>query len=148
MINCYCKRPCAFTLIELIMVIVILGILSAAAIPRFIDFGDSARTAAVKSMAGAVRSATGIVHSTALAMSQSAGTITIESRSVNIVNGYPEASADGLGVMIVDVSEFTVDYATANTAIYAPASAIDNANCRVTYVEGLPPTITDVTGSC
>ena len=46
-----------FTLIELVVVIVILGILAAFAVPRFMGLETEARVAAVKSMAGTLRSA-------------------------------------------------------------------------------------------
>lgn len=50
-----------FTLIELIMVIVILGVLSAFALPRFVNFGDDALAASKAGMTGAVRSTHGIL---------------------------------------------------------------------------------------
>lgn len=49
-----------FTLIELVMVIVILGILAASAIPSFVDVSGDAETAAVQGMAGALGSASAI----------------------------------------------------------------------------------------
>jgi MSHA pilin protein MshA len=51
-----------FTLIELIAVIVILGILAAAALPKFENMSSDARKASVNGLAGAIRSAAGIQY--------------------------------------------------------------------------------------
>ena len=49
-----------FTLIELVMVIVILGVLAAVAIPKFVDLKGDARTAALAGVAGGLNSAAAI----------------------------------------------------------------------------------------
>lgn len=54
-----------FTLIELVLVIVILAVLAAIALPRFVSLSADARTATVKSVAGAMKSTVGIVRSKA-----------------------------------------------------------------------------------
>ncbi len=51
-----------FTLIELVIVIVILGILAAVAIPKYEDMREQARTAAMKGQLGAIRSAVAIQY--------------------------------------------------------------------------------------
>lgn len=51
-----------FTLIELVMVIVILGILAAIVLPRFISLQNDARIAASKGALGAVRSAVAVQY--------------------------------------------------------------------------------------
>jgi len=53
-------RQSGFTLIELVMVIVILGILAASAIPKFVDVSGDARQSAVSGIAGALGSASAI----------------------------------------------------------------------------------------
>lgn len=54
------KMQKGFTLIELVVVLVILGILAAVAVPKFINLSDQAKTAALASTAGAVSSASAI----------------------------------------------------------------------------------------
>ena len=54
------KKQSGFTLIELVVVIVILGILAAVAIPKFIDLRGNAETAAIEGVAGGLESANAI----------------------------------------------------------------------------------------
>lgn len=55
-----------FTLIELVVIIVLLGILGAVAIPRFVNMGDDAEKKVVETFVGALKTATVLFHSKVL----------------------------------------------------------------------------------
>ncbi len=122
------KKQAGFTLIELVMVIVILGILSAFALPRFADLGGQARQAVFDGANGASRSAIAIVHAQALAEGKTAAsgeTVTLEGQTVNLAYGYPTAA--------------DLDVAAAFDGItYAVASGVGTITvgaCTSTYTE-------------
>lgn len=57
-----------FTLIELVLVVVILGILSVVALPKFIDLSEEAQVSAIKGLAGSIESSSGINHAVDIAV--------------------------------------------------------------------------------
>jgi MSHA pilin protein MshA len=84
-----------FTMVELIVVIVILGILAAVALPRFMGLEREARVAAVKSLGGTLLSASNMAHGVAMARNITNGNLNMEGAAVTFVNGYPSNATIG-----------------------------------------------------
>lgn len=142
-----------FTLIELIMVIVILGILAATALPKFSNMSADARVAALKGAHGAVNSAITIAHAQALLESKTAvsgQTVTLEGSVVKLVYGYPEASADGIEKAVRLTGD--IGFTTAGTKIGFASGVTTATTCQITYAEATsattPATATIVSSNC
>jgi MSHA pilin protein MshA len=137
-----------FTLIELVVVITILGILAAFAIPRFASLDSAARVSAISGLAGSMRSASALAHAMYLASgSSSTATVTMEGVPVTLTNGYP--STAGIVSALQDTSGFTQSGTT--TVIFQEAGAATPASCQVVYTPaaaGLAPTIALTASAC
>ncbi|ASP37177.1 type II secretory pathway, pseudopilin PulG [Bacterioplanes sanyensis] len=146
------KKQAGFTLIELIMVIVILGVLSAFALPRFADLGAEAREASLDGAFGAVRSAAGIVHAQFLAEGDNPANVTLEGATIGITNGYP-SFADIDEAAGIDAVDFTITAGTGTTpTTISPVGAVSAADCQVQYTPPAAanqvPTIAIVKTNC
>src|SRR5436190_1677411 len=110
-----------FTLIELVIVVIILGILAAFAVPKFIDLSTDARTAATNGVAAALASANGINY---------------VSRKQNLANGVPVTNC-------TSVANALQGGLPAGYTITSAAVAVDvTATCTLTGLSGTTSTFT------
>tara|TARA_Y100000588_G_scaffold217265_1_gene231160 strand:+ start:266 stop:748 length:483 start_codon:yes stop_codon:yes gene_type:complete len=158
------KQQSGFTMIELIMVIVILGILAAFAIPKFANLGADARRSTIQGVEGSIKSASAIAHSAFLAAGNTPATINLEGSAVGLVNGYPSAAGIVLaanitgGATAAAAGDFIVVTSGTTTTVQAKG-ATTVASCQVVYTEATsatangvttvtPPTVTSTVTGC
>lgn len=135
------KQQSGFTLIELIMVIVILGILAAFALPKFADLSGDARYSAISGALGSVRSASAIVHSAALAKNLSDETgqsVSLEGSTIALKYGYATEAS------IITAAQLSSEFDT------SVPGTISLGDCSFTYTEATSATsgvvIGEITG--
>ena len=151
-----------FTLMEVVVVIAIVGILAAVALPRFIAMQNQARSAKAQAFFGAIRSASVLAHAGCIAnvggsCTPTGGSVIMEGAIINMVNGYPTANIATTtpgGIILATQINPTADAVT--VAVVGNSVTIDinggtSPNCRVTYTEPVaintaPIVVVDVSG--
>ena len=154
------RRPAAgFTLIELVIVITIVGILAAVALPRFINLQRDARIAKVQSIYGTIRSAAALAKArceadlaigTVGGCTSSAGVVNMDGAAVQMVNRYPTAAADGIDLASQVSATDGLTITAGDPRTYDVVGAAIPGQCRISYqaaVANAAPVITiDWTG--
>jgi MSHA pilin protein MshA len=164
------NRQAGFTLVELIIVIVILGILAVTAAPRFLNLQGDANASTLEGLQGSIRSGMNIVNGKSIIASDHkkiSASVTVDSGdAVPTVYGYPAATQDAFEAFL-DVSFAADDSADFNLAVVGtkvilfPNSYAQTDDCRIEYTEATsaaetapvrtvitPPVVTLVTEGC
>jgi MSHA pilin protein MshA len=137
------KQQEGFTLIELIVVIVVLGILAATAMPKFSNLAVDARVSKMNGVAGGLKGAAALVNGQVLAENLTSGTLATpasvvlaDGSVVSTVWGYPTPDAYGIGHSVDTTGVASTVFIAgiigqAGAITFTPD--INHPNCSVTY---------------
>ena len=150
------KMNQGFTLIELVVVIVILGVLAATVAPKFINLTADAHTATLEAVKGSLEGASALVYSKSIVagnQNQESGTITLSDGVPLLISfGYPivprSTLVEAYWRRLINLSdEFAITSNSGGTLIIYPKELEDTvfatSSCAVTYnqsnsANGLP----------
>ncbi|MGL5128692.1 MAG: prepilin-type N-terminal cleavage/methylation domain-containing protein [Aeromonas popoffii] len=136
------KKQAGFTLIELVIVIIILGILAVTAAPKFLNLQDDARKSAAQGVQSALQSAANLVYSKAALEGQekasaAGGTALTGMTGVKVIYGYPTADTVSAAVTL---DGWKVSGASATSSNFYPDNTKGN-ECYVIYTAATSETV-------
>ncbi len=129
-----------FTLIELVVVIALLGVLLAFAIPRFVNLESSARTAVLQGVAGSTRSASTLAHAQSLVQGLGPNDpVQMEGQAISMIGSYPDAQGMALAAQLDLGNTFQIQYFGNVAFIVYKDNVATWSTCGFAYIRAIPP---------
>jgi MSHA pilin protein MshA len=139
-----------FTLIELVVVIVILGILAVTAAPKFIDLTGDARASVVEAVKGSINSAADLAHAKALVVGQTTGDISMAGSTITLVNSWP--NVDTIANLLELDPNGDITQVSGSNGSFTHNDAVVSGTCVAAYANAADavtrPVITINTDDC
>lgn len=138
------KQESGFTLIELVVVITILGLLVATALPKFAALQTEARIAKMNGALASVKAGATLAHSIQLTQQLAASaSVTMEGSVIPMADGFPTTDLTSIPVAAgLDGNEFQLTQTSAT--VFTVAADAGHPACAITYTVpsalGFPPT--------
>lgn len=156
------RQQAGFTLIELVVVIAIIGILAATALPRYVNMQSQARAAKAQAIYGSIKSAAALAHASCIVdlagltnpatCTTTGGTTNMDGQAIAMINQYPAASEAGIiaaAQLNPGADSLTI---TVGNPIVIDINGGNAPNCRITYTQAasgpVAPVITPTTSGC
>lgn len=134
------RQSRGFTLLELVLVIVLLGILAATAIPRFLNISGDARLEVMRSSLAALRSANQMIHAKAVVegkQKQITSSVVVDGDTINLRYGYP-LGAD-LDAHLLTLPDDYFVFGGGIIYYFYPSGVANPGQCLAAYIAPFTP---------
>lgn len=136
-----------FSLVEIVVVVTLVAMGAAFAVPRFTSLANRARASEVVALSASLRDATQVAHNQFVASGSTLTAAKLRGKTVVLKNGYPDATSSGIGNAIVDSGGFIIKSNPSFVTFFKTGAPLD-AQCSVTYKAAPHPsiaaTVTDI----
>jgi type II secretory pathway pseudopilin PulG len=141
------SKTLGFSLVEIVVVVTLVSMGTAFAVPRFTSLANRARASEVLALSAGLRDATQVAHNQFVASGSNLLAAKLKGKAVVLKNGYPDATSSGIGNAVVDSGGFITKSNPSSVTFFKTGAPLDT-QCSVTYRAASHPsiaaTITDI----